>query len=530
MDPLGTFATSSRGMVTSPHTLATEAGLQVLAEGGNAIEAAITTTFCLSVTYPHFCGLGGDLVMLIANAGGPVKSLSGIGQATQSCPRFNGLVPVRGPLSMLTSAAAVDALGQAFTISSSEMAGSKSWEALIQPAIRLAAEGFPITKSERFWLEFRRSEQRDLPGVYPARLAAGEVPPEGFLRNEPRLEKTLLTLARNGPRDFYEGELAVAVADGLRSAGSPLTAGDLKRTRARIEDPLRIGYREGTLVSTRPPTQGLTTLQIMGLLDRLNVRQVPEGSADYYHLLVEAVKLAFLDREKFIADPDYVRVEIEELLSDGYLQSKATLVDRSRAMPWPRDFGSGDTVYLGAADGHGRAVSLLATSFYDWGSGVAVGDTGILWHNRGAAFSTIPNHPNFLQPGKRPFHTLNPGMYMVNGKPALLYGTPGADGQPQTLACILTRLIDYGLDPISALSHPRFLLGKTFSSAEDTLKMEGNIPESVLCNLIARGHRINQVSAQSPLMGHPGAIHIAPDTGWMSGAHDPRSDGQALGL
>jgi len=523
-------AGSQRGMVTSPHLLASESGLKVLAEGGNAIEAAIAMTFCLGVTYPHFCGLGGDVVMLLADERGKVKSLSGIGQAAQRLPRFDGPIPMRGPTSMLTSAAAVDTLGQAFEISASEMAGSHSWNALLQPAIRLAAEGFPISNSERFWLEFRKGESMDLPGVYPARLVNRGVPPEGCLRREPLLAKSLTTLAKNGARDFYEGELAASIAGGLKMAGSPLTADDLKRTRARIEDPLQIPYREEVLMTHRPPTQGLTTLQIMGILDRFDMRQIPEGSADYFHLLVEAVKLAFLDRERFLADPDFFDVAVGDLLSDDTLLCKASLLDLRTAMPWPHPSQTGDTVYLAAVDARGRAVSMLATVYYDWGSGVTVGDTGILWHNRGAAFNTTPGHPNFLQPGKRPFHTLNPGISLLNGKPALLYGTPGADGQPQTLACILTRLIDYGLDPITALTRPRFLLGKTFSDSHDTLKIEKNVPETVLRDLIARGHRISRVPANTPLMSHPGAIRIDPATGWMTGAHDPRSDGRALGL
>jgi oxamate amidohydrolase len=523
-------ASSERGMVTSSHALASEAGREILVEGGNAVEAAIAMTFCLMVTSPHFCGLGGDILLLLTEEDGTVRSLSGIGQAAEGCPQFDGPIPVRGPLSLLTSAAAVDALGRAHAISVSRMAGRKSWQALLEPAINLASEGFPITASERFWLEFRWGERANLPGVYPARLIHGAVPPEGFLRREPLLAMTLHTLAKNGPRDFYEGELAAIVADGLARAGSPLTAEDLRRTRAREEEPLRISYRGGTLVSNRPPTQGLTTLQIMGLLEAFDLRQIAEGGADYYHLLVEAVKLAFLDREKFLADPDVVQVEVNKLLDREGLRQKAAGIDRRRAMPWPSPFQTGDTVYLAAADGRGRTVSMLATVYFDWGGGIAVGDTGILWHNRGAAFRTDPHHPNVLQPGKRPFHTLNPGIFLREGKPVLLYGTPGADGQPQTLACILTRLIDYGLDPLAALSRPRFLLGKTFSSAEDTLKIEDDVGATVLRELIARGHRVSALPPQSPLMGHPGAIRIDPATRHMTGAHDPRGEGRALGL
>jgi gamma-glutamyltranspeptidase/glutathione hydrolase len=186
-------------------------------------------------------------------------------------------------------------------------------------------------------------------------------------------------------------------------------------------------------------------------------------------------------------------------------------------------------VFIGATDREGRSVSVLQTVYFDWGSGVVAGDTGILWHNRGASFSTNPAHHNAVQPGKRPFHTLNPGMYVKDGRPQLLFGTQGADGQPQTLAAILTRLIDYGMAPLTALARPRFLLGKTFSDTRDALKLEADAGADVFAALAARGHEVSAIAAQSPLAGHPGVIRIEAD-GSASGAHDPRSDGRALAV
>nr|WP_315243500.1 gamma-glutamyltransferase family protein [uncultured Albidiferax sp.] len=525
-----TLATSTQGMVTSPHGPATEAGLAVLAQGGNAIEAVIATAASLCVTYPHFCGLGGDAFMLIADAHGQVSSLSGIGQAAQTLPTFLGAIPTRGPQAMLTSAAAVDVWAQAFAISRDQWAGTQSWAGLLTPAITLARDGFAISESERFWLQFRQPEARALPDVYAHFLVDGAVPAPQQLRHRHALAATLETLALRGPRDFYEGQLAATIARGLALAGSPLTAADLAQTRARTETPLQLPYRDGTLVAHRPPTQGITTLEIMGILDRFDLRSIPEGSADYYHLLVEAVKRAFIDRNRLIADPDHVAVPVEHLLSPDHLDQLAASIRMDQALPWPHSFQTGDTVFLAAADRYGNAVSMLATTYFDWGSGVLVGDTGLLWHNRGAAFSLDPQHPNCLAPGKRPFHTLNPGMYLRHGKPALLYGTQGADGQPQTLAAILTRMIDYGMDPFTALARPRFLLGKTFSDAHDSLKLEDDVPAEVFADLARRGHALSPLPAHSPLMGHPGAICIHPVTGVMTGAHDPRSDGRAMGL
>ena len=523
-------AYSSQGMVTSPHAPATQCGVDVLATGGNAIEAAIATVAALCVTYPHFCGLGGDAFLLVADAQGQVQTLSGIGQAAADTSGYSGAIPTRGPRSALTTAGTVDALAQAHGISQTAWGGRKSWRELLAPAVALAREGFAISASERFWLNFRRSDAANLPDIYRSFLYRGQVPPAGYLRQQPALARTLETLAERGPRDFYDGQLAQTLAAGLHAAGSPLTARDLAQTRARIEPPLSVPYRGGELLAHQPPTQGVTTLQIMGMLERFDLGVLAEGSADHYHLLVEAVKQAFIDRNRLVADPDCAAVPVERLLSPAHLDAGAQAIRLQQAMPWPHPYQHGDTVYVGAADAMGNSVSLLATVYFDWGSGVLVGDTGVLWHNRGAAFSLDPAHPNALAPSKRPFHTLNPGMYRKNGRVQLLYGTQGADGQPQTLAAVLTRLIDFGMDPMAALAAPRFLLGKTFSDATDSLKLEDNVPADVVAALRQRGHALSLLPAHNPLMGHPGAIAIDPVSGRMTGAHDPRSDGIAIGL
>lgn len=528
------MARSRIGMVTSPHELASQAGLNVLKSGGNAVEAVIAIGACLSVTYPHFTGLGGDGFMLIADAHGKVSTISGIGQAPRRLPAFDASVnaiPHRGPISMLTTAGNVDAMGKAFELSCRELGGKQSWASLLTPAATLAREGFPWTASGHFWLDFRAGEMNKLPGVASVFLANGEAPVAGEIVRQPHLARTLETLAERGHRDFYEGHLAARLAKGLQEAGSSLTAGDLAATAARLEPPLTQTYRGGMLLAHQPPTQGVTTLQIMGILDRFDMAAIPEGSADYYHLLVEAVKCAFNERNRYLADPDFSPVPCEKLLSNVALDRAAASVNLARAQPWPHRFQVGDTAYIGATDAAGNSVSMLQTLYYDWGSGVMAGDTGVLWHNRGAAFSLDPRSPNRLEPGKRPFHTLNPGIYMKDGQASILYGTQGADGQPQTLAAILTRLIDYEMDPLTALARPRFLLGRTFSDSRDSLKLESDAGSEVFLELAQRGHEMSTLPAQSPLAGHPGAIVIHPGPPRLiTGAHDPRSDGRALGL
>jgi len=252
-------------MVTSPHALATQRGINVLAAGGNAVEAAITTVTCLSVTYPHFCGLGGDAFLLISDASGKVQTISGIGQAAMNTSGYRDAIPVRGPRSALTSAATVDALGTAFEISQSQLAGKKSWGELLAPAIELARHGFPVTESQRFWLNFRLGERAYLADVYRVYQVNGHMPHQGDVLTQESLANTLEMLAERGHRDFYEGKLAERIAHGFAAAGSPLTLSDLGGTRSRLEPALRVAYRGGHLLAHQPPTQGVTTLEIMGI-------------------------------------------------------------------------------------------------------------------------------------------------------------------------------------------------------------------------------------------------------------------------
>ncbi|WP_144109472.1 gamma-glutamyltransferase family protein [Paraburkholderia sp. BCC1886] len=523
------LAGATGGMVTSPHALASAAGLDVLRAGGNAIEAAIAIGAALCVTYPHFTGLGGDAFWVIGDRQGMLRTVSGIGQAAADLPRFDGAIPLRGPRAALTTAATVDTWDQAFRISQTSWGGTRSWASLFDGALAHAAEGFAVTPSQHYWQTLRKNELRDLPGFTATFAPDGEIPAIGAHFVQPALANSLERIARFGAREFYEGDLAGRIARGLQAAGSPLQSSDLARTRARDEAPLRVAYRGGELVSLQPPTQGVTTLQIMGTLERFDLSAIEEGGADYYHLLVEAVKCAFVDRDRYVSDPEFNAVPVGEMLSPATLDAHARSIDLGAARAWPHVFRPGDTVYIGVTDSEGRSVSMLQTVFFDWGSGVVAGDTGILWHNRGASFSTNPAHHNALQAGKRPFHTLNPGMYVKDSRPHLLFGTQGADGQPQTLAAILTRLIDYGMDPLTALTRPRFLLGKTFSDTRDALKLERDAGADVFAELAARGHEVSAIPEQSPLAGHPGVIRIDAD-GSATGAHDPRSDGRALAV
>ncbi|CCM78918.1 putative gamma-glutamyltransferase ywrD [Rhizobium mesoamericanum STM3625] len=521
-------ATGRGGMVTSPHALASEAGAAILRAGGNALEAAIAIGSTIAVVYPHFCGLGGDSVWLVADRSGRKTCFLGIGQAARKLPNFDESIPLRGPLSALTSACAVDAWRHAHDYSARHWGGRIDFAALLADAIRHAKEGFPITRSQSFWLAFRQAEAANWPGFAALFMPGGTAPETGSLFRQENLAWSLSLIGRDGPRSFYRGELGARIAAGLQAAGSPLTSDDLEATRTREVAPVSLSYRGFELLAPPPPTQGLSTLAIMGILAHFDFAPHQAGSADHLHLCVEAVKRAFLDRGG-IADPDVVPQPVAEWLSAHHLAQAAASIDPARALAWPAPYRSGDTVFFAATDAEGGSVSVLQSTYFDWGSGVVVGDTGILWQNRGAAFSPDPTHVNGIAPGKRPFYTLNPGLGLRSGRPALLYGTQGADGQPQTLAMLLTRLIDFGEEPAVALAGPRFLLGKTFSDSSDSLKLESDTGEVVFAELAARGHAVSPIEAKSPLAGMAGAIVIDGD-GLATGAHDPRGDGLAIGI
>lgn len=521
-------ATGRGGMVTSPHALASEAGAAILRAGGNALEAAIAIGSTIAVVYPHFCGLGGDSVWIVADRSGRKTCFLGIGQAARKLPDFDGNIPLRGPLSALTSACAVDAWRHAHDYSARHWGGKIDFPVLLADAIRHAGKGFPITRSQSFWLAFRRAEAAGWPGFAALFMADGAAPETGSLFQQANLARSLSLIARDGPRSFYEGELAAKIAAGLQAVGSPLTIDDLEATRTREVAPISLSYRGFELLGPPPPTQGLTTLAIMGILAHFDIAAHKAGSADHLHLCVEAVKRAFLDRHS-IADPDVAPQPVEEWLSTQHLAQAAASIDPVRALEWPAPFRSSDTVFFAVTDAVGGSVSVLQSTYFDWGSGVVVGDTGILWQNRGAAFSPDPKHVNGIAPGKRPFYTLNPGLGLRNSRPALLYGTQGADGQPQTLAMLLTRLIDFDEEPAAALAGPRFLLGKTFSDSRDSLKLESDVGETVLAELAARGHVLSPIEARSPLAGQAGVIAI-DESGMATGAHDPRGEGLAIGI
>lgn len=505
------------GALTTPHPLATAAGMEVLRQGGTAPEALIAAGAVLTVVMPHFCGLGGDAVWLVVDRQGRQRCFLAIGQGIdRATPK--GAFPTRGPGSILTTAAVVDGWDHAHRHSQAEMGGRARWDDLLAPAIALAEGGFSLSQSQAFWGDFRKSESGGWPGFAAIFKDQDRPLQAGHHLRQPALAHSLRQIAERGAADFYHGDLARRIVEGLRAEGVVIAPEDLARTATREVAPLSLPYRGMTLLAPPPPTQGVTTLQIMGILSRFDLSGLRPGSADHLHLCVEAVKRAFLERGR-IADPAFAPQD-KDALAAARLDRMAQDIARDKAMAWPHQFQHADTVFLGAIDAAGNAASVLQSTYFDWGSGVVAGDTGILWQNRGAAFSDDPRHPNAFAPSKLPFYTLNPGIALRDGRAEFVYGTQGADGQPQTLVMLLTRLIDMGQHPFEALAAPRFLLGRTFSDSRDSLKLEADAGPAVLTDLAARGHQICPIPAQSPLAGQAGIVRR--EGGRAMAWHDPR--------
>ena len=516
-----------RGMVTSPHHLASQAGLQVLKDGGTAVEAAIATAACLAVVYPHMTGIGGDGFWLIAEPGKAPISIDACGRAGAAVDlayyAAHGCdsIPFRGPLAANTVAGTVSGWQLALQ-ASQHWQTPLSRDQLLEAAIFYAEDGIVVTRSQAELTSAKAPELRDQPGFVDAFMPNGAAPREGATLRLAALGRTLRRLASDGFETFYDGKLADTIAAELASAGAPITAADLKRHRATERSPLSTRVRNASLFNMAPPTQGLSSLMILAMFDRLGVAQ-GEGF-EHVHGLVEATKQAFIVRDEHVGDPDDMTVDAASFLDDGLLDRLAGRIDRDRALPWPHIGQPGDTVWLGVTDGHGRSVSFIQSVYFEFGSGVVLPETGICWQNRGASFRLNGSGWNALRPNRKPFHTLNPAMAHFDDGRRMVYGTMGGEGQPQTQAAVFSRYGLFDMPLQQAVSAPRWLLGKTWGDDSVTLKLEDRFPPALIAQLKAAGHVVELLEGYSSTMGHAGAIVAHPD-GVLDGATDPRSDG-----
>lgn len=525
------------GMVTCPHSLASQAGVDVLRAGGSAVDAAIATSAALAVLYPHMTGVGGDAFWLIHDAKtGQVRYLDGGGRAAASASidwfkaRGHSEIPFRGVLpATLTTPGSVASWGEAHAAY-----GRLPMSRCLESAIGYARDGFPVTQRLAGWIEHVKADLAPHADSCAIFMPHGQVPVAGSKLFNPNLANTLEAIAQKGPAGFYEGAVGRELARFAAEQGGFFTEADLAAQTARWGEPLQGTYRDVTIFETPAPTQGFTVLQMLNLLEPFALHEKPYLSADPAHLMVQAKQIAYHDRDRFLADPLFANVPMERLIAKTHADERRPLMDPARALPWDKvpSYGSltGDTVYIAVVDAQGNAVSLIHSLYGVFGSAVVAGQTGVMLQNRAAYFSLNPTHPNCLEPGKTPLHTLIASMGFRDGRLWSVVGCMGADGQPQIHLQTYINLIDFGRNIQEALEAPRWLSGRfALGEDRDTLHIEARFPRETIDELERRGHRLNRWGDWNELAGHAHGIVIDPQSGMRYGGSDPRSDGAAAG-
>ena len=525
------------GMVTCPHSLASQAGVDVLRAGGSAVDAAIATSAALAVLYPHMTGVGGDAFWLIHDAKtGQVRYLDGGGRAAASASidwfktRGHAEIPFRGVLpATLTTPGSVASWGAAHAAY-----GRLPMSRCLESAIGYARDGFPVTQRLAGWIEHVKKDLAPHAESCAIFMPHGQVPVAGSKLTNPNLANTLEAIATQGPAGFYGGAVGRELARFAAEQGGFFTEADLAAQTARWGEPIQGTYRDVTIFETPAPTQGFTVLQMLNLLEPYALHEKPYLSADPAHLMVQAKQIAYHDRDRFLADPLFVGVPMDRLIAKSHADDRRPLMDPARALPWDKvpSYGSltGDTVYIAVVDAQGNAVSLIHSLYGVFGSAVVAGQTGVMLQNRAAYFSLDSAHPNRLEPGKTPLHTLIASMGFRDGRLWSVVGCMGADGQPQIHLQTYINLIDFGRNIQEALEAPRWLSGRfALGEDRDTLHIEARFPRETIDELERRGHRLNRWGDWNELAGHAHGIVIDPQSGMRYGGSDPRSDGAAAG-
>jgi gamma-glutamyltranspeptidase len=544
----------TRGMVACAHYLATQAGVSILTQGGNAVDAAIAANAAMTVVYPSTCSAGGDVFMLIWEAKTQqLHALNGSGRAPRAMTseyfltRDMKRIPERGPLS-INVPGAVDGWFEALN-----RFGTLPAETIFAPAIAFAEDGVAVTPKLSGWLKkaaepvlkaWESSSAVFLPDGKP--FKAGEV-----LR-QPNLARTYRTLVRDGRDAFYRGALARSITEYVQKCGGLLSMEDMEQHHSDWVEAIATNYRGYDVYEFPPNSQGIAALEMLNILEGYDLKSLGYQTAEYLHLFLEAKKLAFADRDRYVSDPAFVDVPVEQLLSKTYAEQQRARINPTKATPY---FAAGlekegDTMYLCVADKEGNVVSLIQSLYDRFGSGMVGGDTGVLLHNRGSYFSLDPRHVNYLQPGKRTMHTLTPAMVLKDGAPYIALGTSGGDGQPQTHVQLLSAILDFGLNVQQAIAAPRWRSERVRVSSPgkgqvvsgqrgvdehlehttaEVVKLERRFLSGIPLQLDLLGHQTVVEGLWEDGMGHAQAILINPETHIFEGAADPRCDGLALG-
>jgi len=534
------------GMAATSHPLASAVAVDVLKRGGSAVDAAIAANALLALVEPHACGIGGDLFAVVWDPA--TRRLYGYNGSGRS-PRdqdYTSLVaalggasqlPVYGPLTV-TVPGAVDgwyALHERF--------GVLPMPALLEPSIRYAREGIAVTEIDAWaWADgLAEVDKAGLPAqalenLHRTYRVDGAAPRAGSIFRNPDLAASYEALASQGRDGFYRGALAQRLARYLAQAGSRLTAEDLAAHRGEWVDPVSVRYRGYDVHELPPNGQGIAALEMLNILEGFDLARMGRDSADFWHVLIESKKLAYEDRARFYADASFVKPPLAWLLSKSYAAQRRALLRMDRAAasyPAGEPPEHGDTTYLAVADDAGMMVSLIQSTYYEFGSGLVPDRMGFALQNRGNSFSLEPQHPNVYAPGKRPFHTIIPGFVTRNAEPVLAFGVMGGAIQPQGHVQVLVNWIDFGMNVQEAGDAARFVHSGSSEPSGGVMRdggsveLEAGVPAEVVEALRARGHRVEY--GGRPFVGGYQAVQRDPETGVYHGASEMRFDGSAIG-
>ena len=525
------------GAGSAGHPLAAQAGLRVLQDGGNATDAIIAMAGVLAVVRPHMNGIGGDAFGIFYNGEtGEVTALNASGRSgALATPEFFAVaeldrIPSIGPLSVSVPGAV------AGWIDAHDRYGSMNFAELLSTGIDYARNGFAV--SSRLAQDFEEQGQNLNDAGRDLYLPNSNPPKVGSLLRNPQLANSLEIVADQGKEGFYNGSIAQKLSAFITEQGGYLRQGDFASHTSTWVTPLRGDYLNHEFVVMPPNTQGVTQLALFEMAKSHDLASMTQNSADYLHTLVELKKLAFADRDRWVADPNSANVPVDQLLDADYLKSRAQLINMSLAAesaepgfgdeilaePNGNRSDAGDTVFITAVDQWGNAVSWIQSNFAGFGSGLLDEATGILLHNRGALFTLETGHPNQIAPDKRPYHTLSPAMALYpSGEFAFTLGTPGGDSQTQTILQITHNMLVFGMTPQQAIEAPRF---RSLSGLR--LAIEDRVSEEALLDLRQRGHLLNLVEGWTATFGGAHMIHHDPETGVLTAAADPRREAYAI--
>lgn len=519
--PGRSVAYGMEAMAATSSPLATLAAIDVLRNGGNAVDAAVTASAVLCVTEPHMTGIGGDCFALIAEPDGTITGINGAGRAALAADaewlKRAGLASIeRTSVHAVTVPGAVDAWDRLL-----RRFGTIGLADALMPAIRLAETGTPVTPRVAFdWQDCVAMLAAD-PGGRLHYLKDGGAPCAGEAMRYPALARTLRIVAQEGRDAFYRGEIAAEIVDVIKARGGLLDREDFARTEASWVEPIAASFAGREILEIPPPAVGLTALIALNILSRLNPGRHPPDSPERYHLEIEAMKHAFVLRNRHIGDPDFARVPVDDVLSDKTADAIAAAIDPKRASSVAMTEPGSDTVYLAIVDRGRMAVSFINSIYHEFGSGIVTQRSGIALQSRGACFVTTPGHPNCIGPGKRPLHTIIPALARKDGTAELCFGVMGGSYQPMGQVQVLVNRYLYGMDVQDAIDFPRLM------PLDGEVTAETGIAAAARVGLESMGHRLRL--GADPLGGAQ-AITIDRATGLLSGGSDPRKDGLALGL